>query len=116
MTDSDRLRRADLVIWTTIGLIGLAVAAATTVTPLRLDLHSFLTPLSCGTLFAAASWFYRTIRDEARLGAILTSTSQLIVFAAVGAPLSYLAATAGFPLQDALFTHGIVSCSWTGVG
>jgi PAP2 superfamily len=103
MADSDRLRRADLAIWATIGLIGLAVMGATTVTPLRLDFHSFLTPLSCGTLFAAGSWFYRTIRDEARLGAILTSTSQLIVFAAVGAPLSYLAATAGFPLQDALF-------------
>jgi hypothetical protein len=33
----------------------------------------------------------------------LNSTAQIIAFAAVGAPLSYLAARSGFPLQDALF-------------
>jgi hypothetical protein len=103
MTDNDRLRRADLAIWVTIGLIGLAVAGATCVTPLQIDWRSFLAPVSCGALIAAAGWFYRSVRCEPRLAAVLTSTSQIIAFAAVGAPLSYLAATAGFPLQDALF-------------
>lgn len=103
MTDNDRLRRADLAIWATIGLIGLTMAGATCVTPLQIDWRSFLAPVSCGALIAAAGWFYRSVRREPRLGAVLTSTSQIIAFAAVGAPLSYLAATAGFPLQDALF-------------
>ena len=103
MTDNDRLRRANLAIWGTIGLIGVAVIAATFLTPLRIEWRSFLTPVACGALTAAAGWFYRSVRNEPRLAAVLTATSQIIAFAAVGAPLSYLAATAGFPLQDALF-------------
>lgn len=103
MTDNDRLRRADLAIWAVIGMIGLTVIAATFATPLRIEWRSFLAPVSCGVLIAAAGWFYRSVRGEPRLAAVLTSTSQIIAFAAVGAPLSYLAATAGFPLQDALF-------------
>ena len=103
MTDNDRLRRAALAIWGTIGLIGLTMIAATFLTPLRIEWHSFLAPVSCGVLIAAAGWFYRSVRREPRLGAVLASTSQIIAFAAVGAPLSYLAATAGFPLRDALF-------------
>jgi hypothetical protein len=103
MTDNDRLRHADPAIWTIIGLVGLIVAAATFATPLRIEWRSFLAPVSCGALLAAAAWFYRSIRNEPRLAAVLISTSQIIAFAAVGAPLSYLAARAGFPLQDALF-------------
>ncbi len=103
MTDDDRLRRVGLAIWATIGLIGLVVIGATFVTTLRIEWHSFRVSVSCGMLLAAAGWFYRSVRSEPRLGAVLTSTSQIIGFAAVGAPLSYLAATAGFPLQDALF-------------
>jgi membrane-associated phospholipid phosphatase len=103
MTDNDRLRRANLAIWGTIGLIGLFVIAATFVTPLRIEWRSFLTPVSCGAFIAAAGWFYRSVRKEPRLAAVLTSTSQIIAFANVGAPLSYLAARSGFPLQDALF-------------
>jgi membrane-associated phospholipid phosphatase len=103
MTDNDRLRRAALAIWGTIGLIGLTMIAATCVTALQIEWRSFLAPVSCGVLIAAAGWFYRSVRREPRLGAVLASTSQIIAFAAVGAPLSYLAATAGFPLQDALF-------------
>jgi PAP2 superfamily len=103
MTNNDRLRHADLAIWGTIGLIGLALIAATFLTPLRIEWRSFLLPVSCSAFIAAAGWFYRSVRCEPRLGAVLTSTSQIIAFAAVGAPLSYLAATAGFPLQDALF-------------
>jgi hypothetical protein len=103
MTDDERLRRADLAIWATIGLIGLTMIVATFATALQIEWPSFLAPVSCGVLIAAAGWFYRSVRREPRLAAVLTATSQIIAFAAVGAPLSYLAATAGFPLQDALF-------------
>jgi membrane-associated phospholipid phosphatase len=92
------------------------VIAATFLTPLRIDWRSFLIPVSCGALIAAAGWFYRSVRNEPRLAAVLTSTSQIIAFAAVGAPLSYLAATAGFPLQDALFDswdHAWLHLDWT---
>jgi membrane-associated phospholipid phosphatase len=118
MTDNDRLRRADLAIWGTIGLVGLTLVAATCVGPLRIEWRSFLVPASCGGFIAAAGWFYRSVRNEPRLGAVLTSTSQIIAFAAVGAPLSYLAATAGFPLQDALFDswdRKLLHLDWTSI-
>jgi len=103
MTDNDRLRRADLAIWATIGLIGLVMVGATFITPLRIEWRSFWAPVACALLIAAAGWFYRSVRNEPRLAAVLNSTAQIIAFAAVGAPLSYLAARAGFPMQDALF-------------
>src|SRR5947208_6549245 len=99
----DHLRRVDAVIWAAIGLVAMAVVGATLLTPLKLELRSFLAPASCVALLAAVGWYYRCLRDEQRLGAISTSAAQIIGFAAVGAPLSYVAATAGFPLQDAFF-------------
>jgi PAP2 superfamily protein len=116
MTDNDRLRRADLAIWATIGLIGLVMVGATFVSPLRIEWRSFLAPVSCAVLIAAAAWFYQSVRNEPQLAAVLISTSQIIAFAAVGAPLSYLAARAGFPMQDALFDswdREWLSLDWT---
>jgi membrane-associated phospholipid phosphatase len=53
----------------------------------------------------AGAWFYRNWRRDERLASGLESTAQLIAFAAVGAPLSYLAVAAGaaIPLQDSVF-------------
>ena len=116
MTGKDRLRHADFAIWGTIGLIGLSTIAATYIGPLRIEWRSFLVPVSCGVVIAVAGWFYRSVRNEPRLAAILTSTSQIIAFAAVGAPLSYLAARSGFPLQDALFDswdRELLHLDWT---
>lgn len=67
MMDNDRLRRAGLAIWATIGLVGLTVAGATFITPLRIEWRSFLALVSCGALMAAAAWFYRSVRNERRL-------------------------------------------------
>jgi hypothetical protein len=58
-------------------------------------------PAAATALLAAAGWFYRSVRGEDRLGAILSSTAHMVGFAAVAAPLSYIAAAAGFPLRDA---------------
>ena len=67
MMDNDRLRRAGLAIWATIGLVGLTVAGATFITALRIEWRSFLALVSCGVLMAAAAWFYRSVRNERRL-------------------------------------------------
>jgi hypothetical protein len=47
---------------------------------------SFVTPTAVAAELAAGAWFYRSVRGEQRLGAILASTAQIIGFAAVGAP------------------------------
>ena len=47
--------------------------------------------------------FYRDRRSEPKLASALESTAQVMAFAAVAAPLSYVAASVGLPLQDAAF-------------
>jgi len=42
-------------------------------------------------------------RPDPRLASGLEATAQVVAFAAVGAPLSYLAAAANLPLQDHVF-------------
>jgi hypothetical protein len=100
-SDHDYLRRADLAIWMTNGIIAFAVAGFVLLGRFDLEWHSFLIPVSATALLALGGWFYRSFRNDARLDAILTNTAQLVAFAAVAAPLSYVAATAGYPLQDA---------------
>jgi hypothetical protein len=97
----DYLRRADVTVWMTIGVIAFAVAGFVLFGRFELDLRSFLAPAAATALLAAAGCYYRSVRREARLGAILSSTAHIVGFAAVAAPLSYVAATSGFPLQDA---------------
>jgi PAP2 superfamily len=103
MTQSghDRHQRADAAVWITIGVIAMAVLGFALLGPFELDLGSFLIPGVVTALLAGGGWFYRSVRLDRRLSAILSSTAHIIGFAAVGAPLSYIAATAGFPLQDA---------------
>ncbi len=95
------LARADVAVWTTIGVIAIAVAGFASIGPFELNARSFLVPTIATFLLAAGGWFYRSVRNEERLGAILSSTAHIIAFAAVAAPLSYIAASSGFPLQDA---------------
>jgi hypothetical protein len=97
----DRHQRANAAVWITIGVIAMADLGFALLGPFELDLRSFLAPGAVTALLAAGGWFYRSVRRDKRLGAILSSTAHIIAFAAVGAPLSYVAATAGFPLQDA---------------
>jgi hypothetical protein len=97
----DHLQRADVAVWMTIAVIATVVAGFALLGPFQLNLRSFLIPATATAVLAAGGWFYRSVRNEPRLGATLSSTAHLIGFAAVAAPLSYIAATAGFPLQDA---------------
>lgn len=100
----DHLLRVDAAIWLTIGIVAIVVAGFALRGSFDLEWSSFVAPASATALLAAGGWFYRFVRDEKRLGAILVCTAQIIGFAAVAGPLSYIAATAGFPLQDAAFS------------
>src|SRR5262245_61763123 len=97
------LHRLDRLIWTMIALVGAIVIAATAVSDFRFEWRTFVAPgLGCVTL-ALTGWFYRRWRSDLRLASGLNATAQMIAFAAVGAPLSYLAASANLPLQDHAF-------------
>jgi membrane-associated phospholipid phosphatase len=99
--DRETLRPLDGAIWIIIAAGAIADLASTWAGWFQISWISLLKPLlACGAL-AAAGWFYRAVRKDPRLAAALTGTAQIVAFAAVGAPLSYIAARMGFPLQDA---------------
>jgi membrane-associated phospholipid phosphatase len=98
--DALALRRMDRLIWTTIAVVAAIMLAAPAVSDFRIVWHAFIAPALACTILVAAGWFYRCRRTDPRLASALTSTAQVVAFAAVGAPLSYVAASAAFPLQD----------------
>ena len=103
--DAMTLRRLDRLIWSLILAVAVAVLAAPLISNFYLDVASFRPPVGACLALIAGAWFYRTWRNDPRLASGLESTAQLIAFAAVGAPLSYIAAAAGagIPLQDHIF-------------
>jgi membrane-associated phospholipid phosphatase len=98
--DALALRRMDRLIWTMIAAVAAIMLAAPAVSDFRIVWHAFIPPALACTILVAAGWFYHHRRTEPRLASALTSTAQVVDFAAVGAPLSYIAASATFPLQD----------------
>jgi membrane-associated phospholipid phosphatase len=101
--EADALGRLDRWIW----LLTAAVAALVFLSPLvstfQVGWRTFAAPAAVASLLALAALFYTHRRVDRRLSSALGCTAQLIAFAAVAAPLSYLAAAMAFPLQDALF-------------
>jgi hypothetical protein len=103
MDDALSLRRLDRLIWTMVAAVGAVVLAAVAAGEFQIAWRTFAPPAVACTLLIAASWFYRFWRSDPRLASGLSSTAQVIAFAAVGAPLSYLAASPNLPLQDHAF-------------
>jgi len=97
------LARADALIWTAIAAAAAAIAAATLWGDFRLDRPSFAAPAALVAILMAAARFYLRRRGEPKIAAALATTAQLMAFAAVGAPLSYIAASLGRPLHDGAF-------------
>jgi PAP2 superfamily len=102
MDNDDHLRRLEAAVWVTIGLIAAVLVGCALAGRFELDWRSFLVPLAVTAALAAGGFAYRSLRKEARLGAILVNTALITGFSAVAAPLSYVAAAAALPLQDAL--------------
>jgi membrane-associated phospholipid phosphatase len=98
--DARALRRLDRLIWAIVAVVAATVLAAPLLSEFRIAWHSFAPPALAVTILVAAGSFYRRWRDDPRLASGLTSTAQVVAFAAAGAPLSYLAASADLPLHD----------------
>jgi hypothetical protein len=93
------LRRCDRVSWGIIGAVAAIVLLAPIVTDFRIVWSSFTAVIATATVLIAGTWYYDR-RREARLASTLGITAQIMMFFAVGAPLSYLAASLNLPLQD----------------
>jgi membrane-associated phospholipid phosphatase len=101
--DRAGLRQLDGLIWAIIAAVAAAVLASLVLSDFRLVWASFLAPATIASAFAVGQWLYQTRRPDPRLAAALGSTAQIVAFSAVGAPLSYLAASLNFPLYDHWF-------------
>jgi hypothetical protein len=94
------LRRLDRLIWAMVALVAGIVLSAPLVSSFRIEWHAFAAPALACAMLVAAGQFYRRWRTDPRLASGLDCTAQVVAFAAVGAPLSYLAASANLPLYD----------------
>src|SRR5437667_8712978 len=100
ITDAAAPRRLDRLIWAMVAAVAAIVLAAPAVSGFYIEWPSFAAPVLAALALSAAAWFYRSRRSDPRLASGLECTAQVVVFAAVGAPLSYLAASANLPLLD----------------
>lgn len=111
------LRRLDATIWAVIALVAAFVLFAAAFSDFTVILRSFIAPAGCCLLLKLGAVYYRDWRNDLNLASALESTSQLVAFAAVGAPLSYVAASAALPLQDAALAHldTVLGFDWKGL-
>lgn len=95
------LTDADRVIWIVIAMAAGTVLMSSVFGTFKIEWASFAKPALVEMLLLSASWFYLAIRKDALLALALISAVQIIAFASVAAPLSYVAASPAFPLWDA---------------
>jgi hypothetical protein len=95
------LRRVDAIIWATVAFVAAFVALAAAFGNFRIVPQTYIAPVGICLLLMLGAHYYRDRRVDHNLASALESTAQLIAFVAVGAPLSYVAATSSVPLQDA---------------
>jgi len=94
------LGQIDRLIWSLIAGTAALVLAAATFDDFTVVWRSFLAPGSAALALAAGQYFYQRHRPDPRLAGSLGTTAQLLAFAAVGAPLSYVGASLNLPLHD----------------
>jgi hypothetical protein len=102
-TENAGMRGLDHLIWAIIAAVAVVVLAAPFGSNFYIEVKTFAAPIGACLALAAAAGFYRHWRPDPKLASGLESTAQVIAFAAVGAPLSYLAAAANLPLRDHAF-------------
>jgi membrane-associated phospholipid phosphatase len=113
------IARLDAVIWWLIAATAALVAIAVPVGGFHPVWPSFAAPAGASTALAVVAWFYRNVRTDDRLASALGGTAQIAMFAAVGAPLSYIATAVAWPLalQDNILdaTDKALGLDWRAV-
>src|SRR5215470_19062928 len=94
------LRRLDNVIWGLVAGVAAIVLFAAAASRFQIIFGSYTAAAGAGVLLLGAAYYYRNHRADLKLASALESTAQVLIFAAVAAPLSYIAARAALPPQD----------------
>ena len=102
---SSDIRRLDCIIWSAIAIVAIAVIFTAMSSSFVIVWSSFAKGAFVCVLLVLLSHFYRYIRKDEALAEALIGASQVIAFASVAAPLSYIAASVAFPLWDTELTR-----------
>jgi membrane-associated phospholipid phosphatase len=102
-TEARHLRDLDRLNWAIVAAVAAVVVLAAAGSTFRIAWATFLAPAGATAALLAGAWYYARHRIDPALASALNGTAQMIAFAAVAAPLSYLAASLDLPLQDAAF-------------
>ncbi len=92
--------RLDRIIWGLIALTAALLVSLALIKGFHPVWKSFALPAATTAALVAGAWFYSHIRESERIASALQGTAQIIAFAAVAAPYSYVVASLGWPLQD----------------
>jgi hypothetical protein len=109
--------RFNAVVWSIVAALAATVVLAGAWLGFQIAWRSYFLPATaCGALKIGAA-FYRKHRGEMNLASTLESAAQILAFAAVAAPLSYLAASFTLPLQDDLLSRAdrALGFDWEGL-
>ena len=86
--------------WATIAVMIVCLAVLEWVHPVPITLRGAVPlTIACITLWSAA-YFYRVVRPSEEFAVMCVSLSQVLLFSAIGASLSYLVAMGDYPLWD----------------
>ena len=100
MPETTLLLRLDSIIWAIIAAIAAFVAAVAAIGDFSILWSTYVAPSVGCIALATAAGYYLQLRNEPKIASALGGTAQMIAFTAVAAPLSYIAASANFPLHD----------------
>jgi membrane-associated phospholipid phosphatase len=95
-----KIQRLDSIIWIVIAIAVGAVIASSIFSSFVIAWPSFAKGALVCALLVLISRFYRHIRKDQALAEALSGASQIVAFASVAAPLSYIGASAAYPLWD----------------
>jgi hypothetical protein len=98
--------RPYLCSWVPLSLMAQLLVFCVAASDFSLQIDSaFCQVVLTAASFAVAGWYLISRNWGTRLGVVLSSAAVLQVLFLLGAPLSYVAASANFPLQDATFAY-----------
>ena len=99
---ANAVARLDAAIWLLTAATAALVVLAIPLGGFQPSWSSFAGPGFALAVLIPAAWFYGSVRREPKLASALLGTAQIVAFAAIGAPLSYVATAASWsiPLQD----------------
>jgi membrane-associated phospholipid phosphatase len=104
--DLDEPRRLCAFNWWLVGCGALALGICLAVSRFSLEIeHSFVHVLVTAACFAAVGHYFSSHRWLARPAFALISMAQLDLLGFCGTPLTYIAASAALPLQDATLSY-----------